>query len=541
MAETSQKKITLSNFFEQIVEINKISQEALKKSNESVSISEATRIDLEKLIATLKITFGDNLQNVQAQSSSNQVTNIVNRNNNQQINNLFKQNIDQSSQISSLVREDAVEDRELRDSFLELQSSFRDLSSAVGILRGDLTSLSNAFLQMQQGRSAMLKQQGRSISKEEDTLQKEQILGSQQKQQRQQVQDQKRTQEQKENKIMSALKGLLGGGLLAGLGGALGDGPGGDGDGGGVFEDVTADTPQERALLKTIRGAEGTSGKGGYGKIFGGAVVPELEQGKLTIEEAAKMSETGKLPERLGGRSVPYGKYNGRVSGATGAYQFMPGTMREAARRAGIPLDTPLTPAVQDQLGLSNVRISGVDPTKNATADTLRQLEPQWTGLGRSQGGAGIDVNLQRYNKQLKQEQQKQIEIDKATKTLQDLDKLTKPQSIPGVDVPQQMPFTLPQLPGVDGLQQTTPNIYDPQSYLTPQKRDGVPDLQKPSSSIASITLPPINAGTQQMNGGQGRGQAATQSYAVQPTTNNMLFSRVLTASFSDKMNIVVG
>jgi len=531
MAETSQKKITLSNFFEQIVEINKISQQALKKSNESVSISEKTRIDLEKLIATLKISFGDNLQNVQAQSSSNQVTNIVNR---------IKQNIDQSRQISSLVREDAVEDRELRDSFLELQSSFRDLSSAVGILRGDLTSLSNAFLQMQQGRSAMLKQQGRSISKEEDTLQKEQILGSQQKQQRQQVQDQKRTQEQKESKIMSALKGLLGGGLLAGLGGALGGGDGGGG-GGDIFEDVTADTPQERALLRTIRGAEGTGGKGGYGKIFGGAVVPELEQGKLTIEEAAKMSETGKLPERLGGRSVPYGKYNGRVSGATGAYQFMPSTMREAARRAGIPLDTPLTPAVQDQLGLSNVRATGVDPTKTVTADTLRQLEGQWTGLGSSQGGAGIDVNLQRYNKQLQQEQQKQIEIDKATKTLQDLDKLTKPQPIPGVDVPQQMPFTLPQLPGVDGLQQTSPSIYGPQSYLTPQKRGGVPDLQKPSSSIASITLPPINAGTQQMNGGQGRGQAATHSYSVQPTTNNMLFSQVLTASFSDKMNIVVG
>jgi hypothetical protein len=522
MAETGQKKITLSNFFEQIVEINKVSQEALKKSNESVSISEKTKLDLEKLIATLKITFDRDLQNVEAQSSR-QVTNILNRNDNRQITNVIQENAAQRDQISSLIREDAVEDTELRNAFSSLQSSFSTLQSALSVLRNDLNSLSNAFLQMQQGRSKMLKSQELELSKEEDTLQKEQFLGTQPKQQTRQLQDQKRQQEQRENKALSALKGLIGGGLLAGAGAGLFPSP--ELPTGQVFEDVTADTPEERSLLKTIRAAEGTGGKGGYGKIFGGAVVPELEQGKLTIEEAARMSETGKLPDRLGGRAVPYGTYKGRVSGATGAYQFMPGTLRGAAASAGISLDTPLTPAIQDKLGLSNIRRTGVDPTKPATRETLNQLQGQWTGLGRSQGGMGIDYNTQRYNTILKQEKEKQIQIDKATQTLMNLDKLTKPQQIPG---------TQPAIP-------QNPSTLQPQSYILPEQRKGIPELTKPvSQDIASITLPPIDAGTQQV-GGQGRGQAATQSYTVSSASNSMTFAKVLTSNFSDKMNIAVG
>ena len=523
MAETGQKRITLSNFFEQIVEIDKVSQQALKRSNESVSISEKTKLDLEKLIATLKITFDRDLQNVQS-GLSQQVTNIFNRNNSRQVTYRLDGAGGQQNQISTLIREDAVEDTELRNAFSSLQSSFSTLESALGILRNDLNFLSIAFLQMQQGRSRMLKTQDAELSKEEDTLQKQQIIGTQAKQQSQQLQDQKRQQEQRENKALSALKGLIGGGLLTGLGGLLGGKPGGDQPGGDIT-DVTADTPEERALLKTIRGAEGTGGKGGYGKIFGGEVIPELEQGKLTIEEAARMSETGKLPDRLGGRAVPYGKYKGRVSGATGAYQFMPGTMREAARRAGIPLDTPLTPAVQDQLGLSNIRATGVDPTKPATSQTLNQLQGQWTGLGSSQGGMGIDYNTQRYKTILQQEKSKQIQIDKATQTLMNLDKLTKP-----IDIPGAQPAT-PQ----------NPLILSPQSYIIPEQRKGVPELTQPmTQDISSITLPAINAGTQQV-GGQGRGEAATKSYSVSSASNSMIFANVLTSNFSDKMNIAVG
>jgi len=150
--------------------------------------------------------------------------------------------------------------------------------------------------------------------------------------------------------------------------------------------DVTADTKEEKSWLQTIRQTEGTAGKDGYGKIFGGQVVPELAEGKLTIAEAAQLSKTGKLPQRLGGKTVNYGDYKGQVSGATGAYQFMPDTMLSAAKAAGIDPNTPLTPEIQDKLALANLRLSGVDPTKKADIQSLDKAQRQWAGLGPYHG-----------------------------------------------------------------------------------------------------------------------------------------------------------
>jgi muramidase (phage lysozyme) len=151
----------------------------------------------------------------------------------------------------------------------------------------------------------------------------------------------------------------------------------------GGASDVTADTQEEKAWLQTLRATEGTAGQDGYGKVFGGQVVKELAEGKLTIEEAARMSETGKLPDRLGGKQIAYGKYRGRVSGATGAYQFMPDTLRAAARRAGVDLNTPMTPEIQDKLALAHLQAIGIDPSKRATEATIRKA-------GGSAGWAGV-------------------------------------------------------------------------------------------------------------------------------------------------------
>lgn len=179
---------------------------------------------------------------------------------------------------------------------------------------------------------------------------------------------------------------------------------GGGGGGSMGAGDVTADTQEEKSWLQTIRTAEGTAGAGGYGKVFGGQVVKELEQGQLTIEEAAKMSETGKLPDRLGGKQISYGKYGGRISGATGAYQFMPDTLRSAARRAGIDLNTPMTPEIQDKLALAHLQAIGIDPTKRATEATIRKAggSAGWAGIhGEATGQTSRTVadSLRIYNK----------------------------------------------------------------------------------------------------------------------------------------------
>ena len=123
---------------------------------------------------------------------------------------------------------------------------------------------------------------------------------------------------------------------------------------------------------------------------------------------------------------------------------------------------------------------------------------------------------------------QKQIQINKAADTLKDLDKLTKPMVVPGAEsMTPPTPFTLP-------------STLEPQSYLSPAEKRQMMDLKAAEPSISSITLPPIDAGTQQV-GGKGRGQASTHSYAVSSAKNEMIFAQVLTTSFSDKMNIVMG
>lgn len=491
MAETAQKKITLNNFFEQIVEINKISQKALKKSDESLSVSEKTKIDLERLIQLLKVDFNKETENI--------------------------------------IREDATEDRELRDSFLQLQSSFNDLSGAIGIIRKDLDSLTDAFLQSQNARRSALKQRDRQISKEEDTLQKEQILGQKSGGKISSTdQDYKRSVEQKENKALSALKGLLGGGLLAGLGGLVGgeDPPGPSTT--PSFDDITADTPEEKALLQTIRKAEG--GKS-YGTVFGGGEVSQLAAGELTVQEVINMGNTGKLPDRLGGGQAAYklNKQGLPESGATGAYQYMPDTLQDLVNKGVFKLDEKFTPELQDRGALYLSRRRGVDPTKRISDDDVRKLGGEWAafpggGYGQERYTEAQTIQMYNdfYNQQVKSGHQKlrqQLEAER-----------------PG-DVPRSEAEAKEIEERHKKLRE---QALSPQAAITPQKREGVPDLQKPSASIASVTLPPVSGGTQQVSGGQGRGEAATNSYGVKSTSNNMMFAQVLSGSFADKMNIAV-
>ena len=147
-----------------------------------------------------------------------------------------------------------------------------------------------------------------------------------------------------------------------------------------------AETPEEQAWLKTIRDAEGTAGKDGYGTVFGGEVVPELAEGKMTVNEVIQLQKTGKMPERLGGRQVNFGEYDGRVSGASGAYQFMPKTLEGLLRNTGTSGDAAFTPKMQDQFALELLRGRGIDPTKAATIEGMNKAQVEWAGLGTHHG-----------------------------------------------------------------------------------------------------------------------------------------------------------
>ena len=73
--EQPQKKITLNNFFEQIVEIDKVANAALTNSNMVQSQLNAVQLDLKRLVESLQVNFDSGVQTVQNQI--NEVTNVI--------------------------------------------------------------------------------------------------------------------------------------------------------------------------------------------------------------------------------------------------------------------------------------------------------------------------------------------------------------------------------------------------------------------------------------------------------------------------------
>jgi muramidase (phage lysozyme) len=173
----------------------------------------------------------------------------------------------------------------------------------------------------------------------------------------------------------------------------------------GDMSDIKADSPEEKALIATIRTAEGTAGPGGYNKVYGGAIVPELTQMTLKeLYEAAKLGGTDRLPQRLGGKVIPYAK-DKHNSTASGAVQLMPGTLKTLVDSGKFTWDQPFSEEVQNQIILTLARGRGIDPTKPLTMKEVMVLRQEWAGLGRfypEQGGNESEA-LRNYGKFLQQ------------------------------------------------------------------------------------------------------------------------------------------
>ena len=188
-------KVSLAKLFDRVNEIDKTSQVAVMQSEDSLQISEKNRINLERLISTLRVD-GD-----------------------------FQ---------TDTVRPDET-----------LQQSFANLTSSVDILRQDVDELYQAFYLSQQGRQSVLQQEDRALFKEEDALQKnigkkgEGISKGMKKDPNQRQQELKKESEKLSKKV---LKGL-GLGLISGLGMALGTAfPGSAVTPGSPIPDVSQDT-----------------------------------------------------------------------------------------------------------------------------------------------------------------------------------------------------------------------------------------------------------------------------------------------------------
>ena len=137
-------------------------------------------------------------------------------------------------------------------------------------------------------------------------------------------------------------------------------------------------TPERRALLNTIRFAEGTWANGddlGYRILFGGSLMASLER----------------HPEQVN-RSSRY------ASAAAGAYQFMPSTWRMVTQALGLE---QFGPQVQDQGALFLIQRRGALSLADQglfTPYLAHRLAPEWASIPTLAGRSYYGQPVKRYH-----------------------------------------------------------------------------------------------------------------------------------------------
>lgn len=141
---------------------------------------------------------------------------------------------------------------------------------------------------------------------------------------------------------------------------------------------VFAITPERRALLNTIRYAEGTWANGqpiGYRILFGGSLFDSLERHPNRVMRTARYA-----------------------SAAAGAYQFMPFTWDMVTRALGI---ADFGPESQDQAALFLVQRRGalhLADRGELTPDLAARLAPEWASFPTLAGRSFYGQPVKRLN-----------------------------------------------------------------------------------------------------------------------------------------------
>ena len=136
-------------------------------------------------------------------------------------------------------------------------------------------------------------------------------------------------------------------------------------------------TPERRALLNTIRFAEGTwteNGQDGYRVLFGGRMVASLDKHPNQIQYSSRYT-----------------------SAAAGAYQFLPGTWSEAAKKLNL---SDFGPGSQDQAALYLIErrnALGLADSGKITPTLIAKLAPEWASLPTYGGNSYYGQPVKRY------------------------------------------------------------------------------------------------------------------------------------------------
>ena len=175
-------------------------------------------------------------------------------------------------------------------------------------------------------------------------------------------------------------------------------------------------TKEQYKLLDAISAAEGTSAS--YGTVYGGKVVPELAQGKMTIAQVLQMMDTGIHPT-TGEKLFASDKHN---SDATGRYQMMSYVLKEEAQKGGYDINKTLfTPQLQDKIIIDRItEFRGVTPEllkiEGASDKVIDMLAPEFASFPNlmgpdskgnygtnssyyGQGGKSAEFIREKYNK----------------------------------------------------------------------------------------------------------------------------------------------
>ena len=525
-------RITVAKLFETVAEVDQRSQVALMQSEDSIKISEKNRIDLERLIATLRTDFTD---------------------------------IEQTQEI---IRSDKEEDNTIRSSFSELKKSFDGLVGTVDILRTDLDNLYEAFYTSQIKRQDLLNQEEDKVFKEEDDLQKNRGLEKEGKgvlsNMLKDKKDPNQLAQQRKKEEKSLIQGILSTlGLGALAGGAIGldeafdlDDQGGRPVQTGSINaaEIDVDDPLSQALIATVRELEGTADPTGYSTFFGDKP-GEPKYGDLREKTLQEVHDLQTL--FLKDPQSEFTDLAGKVqnSAAVGAGQFMDPLgqtrqMYEARGEQFDPTKIKFGEELQNQLILDlAARKRGIDLSKELTKAEFDILQNEWSAFGpnNNQTTRTLDQTLRVYQENLREARNpiatpssvlNQQLPDPTKRADQNVDAAGRPiptGTVVGGDDMQPRrqvtppPPTLPPSPPENDLSGQggpdlilKPGTYGPSSY-TPVKEDKqIASLKldrSPNISIMNLGGEVIDGGTQDQ---RPRGKAASQSTALSNTKNQV-------------------
>ena len=145
-----------------------------------------------------------------------------------------------------------------------------------------------------------------------------------------------------------------------------------------------------KALLNTIRWAEGTLKPDGYNTWFGGR--SDMDLTKMSINDVVAEQK-----RRLSAGEATYGSY---TSAAVGAYQMM--TPEAFAFAAGLSGDSLFTPANQDKMAIAGYMMgqSGMSQSEidaPISRGQIAKMSPVWASLPNISGSSEYGQPVKRY------------------------------------------------------------------------------------------------------------------------------------------------